>query len=116
MVNADRKSIQIKILVMLQVICLIIQLSVRAHDGLPSAQLEVLALAYVLLWGKPQEIITATEVDARRFATADEMSHLLKLAPRYLSCIRFSPCVPTSAIHPLDNVRVHPGTMGFYLA
>lgn len=103
----NRASILVKALAVLQVLWLITQILVRAHKDLPSTQLEILTLAYavtaffiyLLLWEKPQDIMTMTRVDAREPVTIENMEVLIKEAPSDFGTTRKTPWMSTTSIN-----------------
>jgi hypothetical protein len=81
----DRGGILVKVLALVQIVYLIIQLIARKVAGLPSAQLEIGALAfsassfitYVLYWNRPQEIESIHIMKAK---VAPSISRILQVA------------------------------------
>lgn len=106
--EGNRGGIIVKGLAVFQVVWLIAQISIRSYHGLPSAQLEILALAYaglalliyIVLWEKPQDIRSTVPIDADRTPTSQEISTLVKKSPsRSYGSIRKMPWIPSHALH-----------------
>lgn len=103
----NRGSILVKALAVLQVLWLITQILVRAHKDLPSTQLEILTLAYavsaffiyLLLWEKPQDVMTITRVDACRTVTVENIEALISQAPTEAGPTRKTPWMSTLAVN-----------------
>lgn len=109
--NQNRGSILVKALAVLQVLWLVTQILVRAHEDLPSTQLEILTLAYavvaffiyLLLWEKPQDVMTMTRVDVCRPVTIENMEALIIRAPADFGFTQKAPWTSTTAVHPIGN-------------
>lgn len=82
----DRGGTLVKALALLQVIYLILQLIARKVGGLPSAQLEIAALAfaassgitYLLYWNRPQSVETVHYIKAKRTIQDQDLRGMLK--------------------------------------
>lgn len=106
--EGNRGGIIVKGLAVFQVVWLIAQISIRSYHGLPSAQLEILALAYaglalliyIVLWEKPQDIRSTVPKDADRTPTSQEISTLAERGPSHsIGPIRKMPWIPLHAPH-----------------
>lgn len=81
----------VKTLALVQVLWLTIQLIVQKTRNLPSAQLEIVTLAfavlagitYALLWKKPQDAKTPVYIPAKRFPNPRELVKLAEACPRH---------------------------------
>lgn len=88
----DRGGTLVKALALVQVTYLIVQLIARKVGGLPSAQLEIAALAfaassmttYLLYWNRPQGVETVHIIKAKRELDFDAIFELSRQGPRYL--------------------------------
>ena len=92
----DKGGALVKFLALLQVGYLIVQLIARKVGGLPSAQLEIGALAfascsaitYLLYWKRPQGVETIYKIEARRFGAIKRQKQILegiaRNGPNYL--------------------------------
>lgn len=106
--EGNRGGIIVKGLAVFQVVWLIAQISIRSYHGLPSAQLEILALAYagsalliyIVLWENPQDIRWTVLKDADRTPTSREISTLAAKGPSHsFSPTRKMPWIPSHALH-----------------
>lgn len=82
----------VKLLALLQVVYLIIQLVARKVAGLPSAQLEIGALAfsvssivtYLLYWNRPQGVESVHVFKPKRLPTDNEIETVARFGPTYM--------------------------------
>jgi hypothetical protein len=92
----DRGGVLVKILALVQTSYLIMQLIARKVYGLPSAQIEIAALAfsacsivtYLLYWNRPQGVETVHIIKAEKKVSGEDLQNLLATlshyGPRYL--------------------------------
>jgi len=88
----NRGDFLAKALALVQVTYLMIQLIARKLDGLPSAQLEIAALAfsassmitYILCWNRPQGVESIHIMKLNRALSESEIAQLAAHGPQYL--------------------------------
>ncbi len=88
----NRSDILVKALALVQISYLIVQLVARKLDSLPSAQLEIGALAfsvlslitYVLYWNRPQGVEGIHILKPNRAPSEDELREISSWGPSYL--------------------------------
>ncbi|CAF9930051.1 hypothetical protein IMSHALPRED_008076 [Imshaugia aleurites] len=87
--DRSKGDIFVKGVAVLQISWLVIQIIARASEGLAISLLEITTLAfatcaiatYILLWHKPQDVMTPTYIDARNILTRDQVIGLAARSP-----------------------------------
>lgn len=105
--DLNKGDIFVKILAIFQISWLCIQLIVRRAHGIPTTQIEVLALAftlcsiitYCLLYNRPKDVQTVRELIAVRYPTPEELTRIANVGPRAYGWHRQSVAIPNNVVH-----------------
>lgn len=113
--DRSKSDALVKVLTAGQVLWLVIQLILRAAQGLAVTQLEIVTLAFALcslatyaaLLHKPKDVGGRVYVRAARAASAGDMKVLARLGPTTFWYLRATTWVPNNSVHYLDagNIR-----------
>jgi hypothetical protein len=105
--DLSKEDIFVKLLAISQIIWLCLQLSMRLGQGVPTTQLEVMTMGYVLcsattyllLLDRLKDITTVFEIDAVRYPTPNEMSSIASIGPAAFGLCRSTISLPNNSTH-----------------